>query len=108
MVLGHLFEMRNRPVARRRVAEEPALDAIVHAAAGHRERGSSENLVEPLCGLAFGALAPVKQQKEIQCVRLREFWRRSETAVRLVVAGDDGASDRIDGAGMQVVGARAL
>ena len=36
VIFGHLLEVRHRPIARRRIAEETALDVIVHAAARHR------------------------------------------------------------------------
>ena len=42
VVLEHLLEVRDLPLARRRIAEESALDVVVHPAASHR----AERLVE--------------------------------------------------------------
>ena len=68
VVLEHLLVMRDLPLPRRRVAEEAALDVVVHTAAGHRAERSMEHRRD--LGVAE---PPVLVEEEAQKLRLREL-----------------------------------
>src|SRR6266852_5528598 len=91
VVLEHLLEMRNAPVLRGRVAEEPALDVVVGAACGH----SVERVLRHGAQLLVPAQLRLLEQKE-DGIGLRKLGRGSEATVFRVVSILDGTKDGVD------------
>ncbi len=92
--------MRHAPVLGGRVAEEPALDVVVHASSGHLLQGVHRH---PAQVLVTADLCLLEQQRER--IGLRKFRRRPEAAVLGVVRGPHGVENRIDLRRVHVAGA---
>src|SRR4029077_18595739 len=80
-ILEHLLEMRYAEIARRRVAIETAVDAIVHAAACHRVKGPHDHLLR-----AIVARPSPPVEEEMERVRLPARLIATEPTVPLVEA----------------------
>ena len=80
VVLEHLLVVRDHPLPRGRVAEEAALDVVVHAAAGHQTEGPMEH-----CGDLGVAEPAMLVEEEAQEFRLRELRLASEASELRVV-----------------------
>jgi len=101
VILGHLFEVRNRPVARRGIPEKTAFDRVIHAAVSHRAHRVCDKFVRS----CVVRKAPVGKQ-EFVYLGLRKFRRLFETAELLVVPFLQ-RSGKLDDCGKrQFVGAR--
>jgi hypothetical protein len=91
VVFGHLLEMRHRPLARRRISEESALDVIVHPTVRHTQHRMREHIVSAL----IPACAVLLQQ-EIQHLDHRKLRRISKSAVLRIVHLLNPSKDTID------------
>ncbi len=91
MVLQHLLEMRDAPVLRRRIAEEPAFDVVVRASSGHMFQRVDRHLMELGIGAKLGLL-----EEQQDRVGLRELRRVAEPAVPRIVGRGHRFEDRID------------
>ena len=91
--------MGRRPVAEGRVAEEPALERVVHPAAGHRGERCVEHRRD------VGALvAAVLIEQEPEQLGLRELRLAAEAAELRVVLPADERGDRADYRDVEVTG----
>ena len=91
VLLKHLLVVRDLPFARGRVAEEPALDLVVHPSRGHR----AKRLVEHRRQLGVCEAAMLVED-EAQHLGLRELRFAAETAELGVVLTADERADDID------------
>ena len=101
VVFKHLLVMRDLPLARRRVAEEAALDVVVHSATRHRPEGS----VQHRCDLGVAEPAMLVE-KEAQKPGLRKFRLAPEAAELWVVLPTDQRTDLIDDLKAEIAGLR--
>jgi hypothetical protein len=99
VVLEHLLVVRDLPLTRRRVAEEPALDLVVHAARGHR----AKRLVQHVREVRI-AVAAVFVEQEAKQANLWELRRATESAELRVVLAPDERRDRVDDVHREVAG----
>src|SRR2546425_2667523 len=101
VVFEHLLVMRDLPLSRRRVAEEAALDVVVHSAAGH----GAEGAVQHRCDLGVAEPAMLVE-KEAQKPGLRELRLAPEASELWVVLPTDERTDLIDDLKAEIAGLR--
>ena len=87
VVLEHLLVMRDLPLPRRRVAEETALDVVVHTAGGHRGKRAMKHRRD--LRVAEPAMLVEKEAEELGLRELRLAPEPSE--LRIVLPAHEGA-----------------
>ena len=95
LVVEHLLEVRDEPLAVDGVAGEAAADVVVHATRRHRVERCRDDLPQPRLA---GAQEPVQQ--EVEAHRGRELRRRAEPAPLGIEALDQGLHGAVQGSGV--------
>ena len=105
MIFGHLLEVRDRPVAIGRIAEEPALDVVVGPTRREPVHRVRDDLEEPV----VAGRAILAEQKLVH-VGLWELRRLAETAVLRIVVRQERRDHGLDHRDRQIrtVGGRVV